>query len=240
MSNYTIGILKSMIAAGVKDKPADCPAELWEEANIKDASFEVTEGPKEVAVVTPASSFPSSYSWDSFGQGSCPISVDFMMKNKSSSFMVNKKEILKAPFRAKFLFGESKLKRSIKLTQNGQTQYFSTYGSGICQSNGQPWQQVVAQVKALDPKAYEYESGDICFELIDPIKDVEGNIVADAGTRIGYTTSSTNKSELVKFKNACIEKGLNLANAEVNVKVGFKLMSNQSNQNWSIITLDII
>lgn len=240
MSNYTIGILKSMIAAGVKDKPADCPAELWEEANIKDVSFEVTEGPKEVAVVTPTSSFPSSYGWDTFGQGSCPINVDFMMKNKSGSFMVNKKEILKAPFRAKFLFGESKLKHSIKLTQNGQTQYFSTYGGGICQSNGQPWQQVVAQVQALDSKAYEYESADVCLELVDPIKDVEGNVIADAGTRIGYTTSSTNKAELTKFKNACMEKGLNLANAEVNVKIGFKLMSNKSNQNWSIVTFDII
>ena len=249
MSNYTVNILKTMIQAGVSEKPEDCPQDLWEQAQIKDASFEAVSDDQAADIVTAESTstaltpvsgnYPSSYGLDSFGATAAPISVDAMLKIKSGTLMLNGKEIVKMPFRAKLLIGESKFKRSIKCNVNGQLQYFSTYGGGRC-TNGQDWNSVVANCQALDKSAYEYESADLCFELLEEIKSMDGAVVAGVGQRIGYTTAATNRSEIAKFKDTCIERGFNLANAEVEVKVGFKLNSNKSNQNWTTITLDVL
>lgn len=249
MSNYTVNILKTMIQAGVSEKPADCPQDLWEQAQIKDASFEtvdekVAQGTAEYesqsTALTPVNgNYPSSYGLDSFGATAAPISVDGMLKIKSGTLMLNGKEVIKAPFRAKLLIGESKFKRSIKCSINGQVQYFSTYGGGRC-TNGQNWTDVVANCKALDSSAYEYESADLCFELLEALKSTDGSVVAGEGQRIGYTTAATNRAEIAKFKDTCMERGLNLANAEVEVRVGFKLNSNKANQNWTTITLEVL
>ena len=247
MSNYTVNILKTMISAGISEKPADCPQELWDQAQIKDASFEDVSSSNVPATATAQSTelepvgehYPSSYGLDSFGATAAPISVDAMLKIKSGTLMLNGKEVIKAPFRAKLLIGESKFKRSIKCNVNGQLQYFSTYGGGRC-TNGQPWTEVVAKCQALDSTAYEYESADLCFELLEEIKSTDGSVVAGIGQRIGYTTAATNRAEIARFKDTCIERGLNLANAEVEVRVGFKLNSNKSNQNWTTITLEVL
>lgn len=247
MSNYTVGILKQMINAGIKEKPADCPQELWDQANVKDATFETVETtsvPAQAASV-PATleptgnNYPTSYGLDSFGATAAPITVDAMLKNKSGSLMINGKEILKAPFRAKLLLGESKVKHTIKCNYNGQINYFSTYGGGRA-TNGMDWNTVVQECMARDKTAYEYESMDMCFELLEELKGVDGSVVANVGQRIGYTTAATNRSEITKFKNTCLERGINLANAEVEVKVGFQLQTNKANQNWTIITLDVL
>lgn len=245
MSNYTVNILKTMISAGVSEKPADCPQDLWDQANIKDASFEsvetneVTNVPATANLQPIANTYPSSYGLDSFGATAAPISVDGMLKIKSGTLMLNGKEVIKAPFRAKLLIAESKFKRSIKCNVNGQIQYFSTYGGGRC-TNGQNWTDVVASCQAVDSTAYEYESADLCFELLEAIKNTDGGIAANVGQRIGYTTAATNRAEIAKFKDTCLERGLNLANAEVEVKVGFKLNSNKANQNWTTITLEVL
>lgn len=245
MSNYTVDILKQMINAGVKVKPTDCPQEIWDEANIKDASFEPVETHSTEESSVPATlepvgnSYPTSYGLDSFGATAAPITVDAMLKNKSGSLMINGKEILKAPFKAKLLLSESRVKHSIKCNYNGQLQYFSTYGGGRA-TNGMDWNTVVAECTARDKTAYEYESMDMCFELLEDLKGVDGSIVVNAGQRIGYTTAATNRAEITKFKNTCLERGIDLVNAEVEVKVGFQLQTNKANQNWTILTLDVL
>lgn len=246
MSNYTVGIVKQMINAGITTKPADCPQDIWDQANIKEAEYEAVEAQEaqptstSTALVEPTSnSYPTSYGLDSFGATAAPITVDAMLKNKSGSLMINGKEILKMPFKAKLLLGESKIKHSIKCNVNGQIQYFSTYGGGRC-TNGMDWNTVVRECTARDSSAYEYESMDMCFELLEDLKGVDGSIVVNKGQRIGYTTAATNRAEILKFKNTCLERGLNLANAEVEVKVGFQLNSNKANQNWTTISLEVL
>lgn len=245
MSNYTVGILKQMINAGVTTKPADCPEDLWNQANIKDAGFETVESSVPATVTATAelqptsNSYPSSYGLDAFGATAAPISVDAMLKNKSGIMMINGKEIIKAPFKAKLLLGESKIKHTIKCNYNNQLQYFSTYGGGKA-TNGMDWNTVVAECMARDKTAYEYESMDMCFELLEPLKGTDGSIAANVGQRIGYTTAATNRAEIVKFKETCLQRGLNLANAEVEVKVGFSIQTNKANQNWTIITLEVL
>lgn len=246
MSNYTVGIVKQMINAGITSKPADCPQEIWDEANVKDATFEVTEQAQEAQLPATAelhpvgNSYPISYGLDAFGATAAPITVDAMLKNKSGSLMLNGKEILKAPFRAKLLLGESKVKHTIKCNYNNQLQYFSTYGGGRS-TDGRDWNEVVERCKALDSSAYEYESMDMCFELLEDLKGSDGSsIVAHVGQRIGYTTAATNRAEIVKFKETCLNRGINLANAEVEVKVGFHLNTNKQNQNWTTITLEVL
>lgn len=247
MSNYTVGILKQMIAHGVTTKPTDCPDELWQQANIKDASFETVESsvPATVAQTTTAeiqpafNSYPNSYGLDAFGATAAPITVDAMLKNKSGIMMINGKEIVKAPFKAKLLLAESKIKHTIKCNYNGQLQYFSTYGGGKA-TNGMDWNTVVNECMARDKTAYEYESMDMCFELLQELKGTDGSVVANVGQRIGYTTAATNRAEIVKFKEECLQRGLNLANAEVEVIVGFSIQTNKANQNWTIITLKVV
>lgn len=248
-SNYTLGIVKQMINAGITAKPADCPQDLWDQAQIKDVSFETVEqtqaqAPVETtnvpATLEPVSTnYPTSYGLDAFGATAAPITVDAMLKNKSGSMMINGKEILKMPFKAKLLLAESKIKHSIKCNVNGQLQYFSTYGGGRC-TNGMDWNTVVNECTARDKSAYEYESMDMCFELAEDLKGTDGSIVANKGQRIGYTTAATNRAEIVKFKNTCLERGLNLANAEVDVKVSFNINTNKANQNWTTIGLEVL
>lgn len=238
MSNYTINILKQMISAGVAEKPADCPAELWEEAQIKDAEFTAAPATGTAMAVSESNFYPSSYGLESFGSMSAQINVDGMLKNRSGSFIYNGTEILKVPFKAKLLLAETKFKRSIKVEQGGKVKYFSTYGGGVS-TDGQPWSTVVANCKAINPNAYDYDSADLVLELEDPLKDAEGKVVADKGTKIGYTTSSTNKTQLIKLKKECIDRKMDLKTAVVPVTVSFIRRTNNNNQTWSILGLEI-
>lgn len=239
MSNYTINILKQMISAGVSEKPADCPAELWEEAQIKDAEFTATPSAGGTAVAVSETNFyPSSYGLDSFGSMSAQINVDGMLKNRSGSFIYNNKEILKVPFKAKLLLAETKFKRSIKVEQGGKVKYFSTYGGGVS-TEGEPWSVVLAKCKAINPNAYDYDSADLVLELEDPLKDAEGKVVVDKGAKIGYTTSSTNKGELIKLKKECVDRKLDLKTAAVPVTVSFQRRTNANNQTWSVLGLEV-
>lgn len=240
MSNYTIDILKAMIAAGCSEKPKDCPEELWKEANIIDVvATEVAVIP--TVPVTPVElqpMYPSAYGFETFGASSGMTNVDVTLRNKSGQLMIGDKEILKQPFKSVLKLADSAFKRSIKVTEGSNTSYFSTYGGGVTQE-GEDWKTVVARCKAIDPNSYEYDSADLVLELEQDLMAQDGSVAAAKGTRLGYTTAATNRKALIALKQAMIKSGRPL-DGDVTIMVKPLLQKNQKGNMWTILDFELI
>lgn len=240
MSNYTIDILKAMISAGLDKRPEDCPEDLWNEASIVDATYsEVTNVPS--VSTTPVElqpMYPTSYGFETFGSSSGMTNVDVTLRNKSGQLMIGDKEILKIAFPVTLKLGESAFKRSIKISQGGDTKYFSTYGGGRS-TDGEDWKMVVARCKVIDPNSYEYDSADLVFELEQDLKAQDGSVAAAKGTRVGYTTAATNRKALIDLKQQMMKVGASL-DGDVKVSVKPVVQKNQKGNMWTILEFELV
>lgn len=239
MSNYTIDILKAMISAGCDTKPEDCPEDLWNQASIRDAEYtENTNVPSVVATpVELQPMYPTAYGFETFGSSSGMTNVDVTLRNKSGQLMIGDKEILKIAFPVNLKLGDSAFKRSIKISDGGNTKYFSTYGGGRS-TDGEDWNMVVARCKAIDPDSYEYDSADLVFELEEDLKAQDGTVAAAKGTRVGYTTAATNRKALISLKQEMMKRGASL-DGDVKVRVKPVVQKNQRGNMWTILEFEL-
>lgn len=256
---YSIDVLKTLLQAGLTEKPENCSEELWVQAQGELGqkpnfnSYTATENQEmvapattAVAVTQPASQSPmeafqvkDSYSFDDFK--STGMAVDSILSIRSGIPCVSKKEILKKAFKATLLFAETKVKQTIKCeTADGQLHYFSTYGGGLDSKDGRPFSEKIAFCQMHDPDAFVYPSADLVFYLDEDLVDSEGKVVAQKGTKVGHSTSATSRKSLEEFYASCNLKGIDTKTAEVPVIIGFKTMSNKANtRTWCIVTVEL-
>lgn len=255
---YTQEVLRTLINAGLTEKPDGVSEQDWESAKqptlVENVNWQMQEPQTSVpAVMTvsqptvvqaaqaPADAFQvkESYSFDDFK--SSGMAVDSILSIRSGVPCVSKKEVLKKAFKATLLFAETKVKQTIKCeTPDGQLHYFSTYGGGVDSRDGTPFSDKVAYCRMHDPKAFVYPSADLVFIAEEDLVDPEGKVVAPKGTKMGHSTSATSRKSLEEFYSACGLKGIDTKTAEVPVLIGFKTMTNkQGTRNWCIVTVEL-
>lgn len=253
---YNIEMLKTLINAGCAVKPTEVPQELWDQALASCTPSTVVEAEivtqnTAVAVATPttavvvAAQDPSvaftakeSYGFDDFQQTG--MAVDGILKLKNGTPFVLNKEVVKMPFKATLLFDETRVKQSIKVDVNGETQYFSTYGGGVDSRDGTSFADKVAYCQRINPKAWVYPSAELIFILEEDLKDTSGKVIAPKGTKIGHSTSATNKKNVESFYNACKMKGIDTKADKVLIQVGYETKQNERNQVWTVLTFDLV
>lgn len=83
--------------------------------------------------------------------------------------------------------------------------YYKSF-DGVTESRtGRPWAVVVAECMRQDPKCRgDYSSVDIPFLLMQDLKGKGGKVLAEAGDRIGYTTSITGFKPFDAFRRAVL------------------------------------
>lgn len=121
-------------------------------------------------------------------------------------------------------------KMSIKA--GNPAQYWSTY-DGVTSDKGIPWNEAVAKAANIDNKQKPYRSVDVPMVLTQDLKSPKGVLLAKAGTRVGYATSTTNWREWQDFYQKVMQEGL--IGAQVLVKVTSKRMTNKAGNAWGVM-----
>ena len=86
--------------------------------------------------------------------------------------------------------------------------------------------------------ATPYASSDIPMTLNEDIKNAKGEVVLQAGTRIGYSLSTTNREAFAKFLREVNEQ--NLRHSTVLAKLGYEAKTNKKNNVWGIVTFELL
>lgn len=192
-----------------------------------------TQAGTEVAVAAPAKGAPLTM--EALLTGS--INVDNWFKPKEFGLLIGDKPNLFKTARVA-LDMTSGLgfvpKRGIK--GGNPAQYFYTT-DGVTSVMGGSWDAAQAKCRALDPKASEYRCVDLPFVLLDPVV-ADGVTLAEAGQRIGYTTSTTNWKAWEAFYNECKVK--DLLGKRVELVVGAERRTNKNNNVWGTMTFALV
>lgn len=115
--------------------------------------------------------------------------------------------------------------------------YFKTF-DGASDIKGGNWVDSIKKAQAINPKAYIYQGADLAMTLIDDLKDSKGNLLAKAGTILGYSTTSTGKANLFSFIQQVKEK--NLTKSVVEVTLGFQKKTKPGINPWAVPTLLLV
>lgn len=124
------------------------------------------------------------------------------------------------------------VKKGIKA--GNPAQYWYTTDGVTCTTGGS-WEAAVMKAKQISPAAYEYRCVDLPFTLLEDIV-IEGKVVQKAGSKLGYTTSTTNWKNWEEFFSACADAGIK--DEPVKVKLGYERRENKAKNIWGVITFD--
>lgn len=129
------------------------------------------------------------------------------------------------------------LSRSVKF--GNPARYLKTYNGVTC-TDGSSWAQAqeIARKAEADPKKHRpYPTADITMITLEEVKAVDGSTVVPAGTRLGYTTSTTG---FAYFKTLYDEvKKLGLLEAEIVALIGSEARTNPGHR-WGVVTFEFV
>lgn len=184
-----------------------------------------------VAVAKPAAKF----SMETLSSDS--ITVDQWVKVKELYFHIGDDKAIVPEFKVSIDMTDGSgflVKQSIKA--GNPAQYWSTYDGETCPGVGS-WAQAVSKAQALDGKARPYRAVDIPMELLEDVV-VGGKVVAKTGTKLGYSTSTTNWANWETFYKAVANAGL--IGKSVEVKVTPEARSNKAGNAWGVMKFELI
>lgn len=115
--------------------------------------------------------------------------------------------------------------------------YVKTF-DGVNAVGGGTWESAVRKANQAQPGVRDYQGADLSFVLTKDAVDVKGNVVLPAGTRLGRSTSTTEKANLKKFTDAVAAAGL--SQSVVGVKITYEAKTNKNNQNWGILDFELL
>lgn len=132
------------------------------------------------------------------------------------------------------------VKKGIKA--GNPAQYFYTTDGVTCVSGGS-WEAAVARAKGIAATAYEYRCVDLPFEVIEAVKgrDIKTGVEKElyaVGTKLGYTTSTTNWKNWESFYQDVVDA--KLLDETVIVKLGCEERSNKAGNNWGVVTFELV
>ena len=166
------------------------------------------------------------------------MTVDVWVKCKEFGLLVGQTTELVPEFKAYIDMTDGvgfSPKQSIKA--GNPAQYWSTY-DGAMSDKGIPWNEAIQKAVALDPKARPYRSVDVPMVLLEDVVSPKGTVLAKAGNRLGYSTSTTNWAAWETFYKSVATAG-HLGKC-VEVKIGFESKSNKNGNTWGIMTWELI
>lgn len=111
---------------------------------------------------------------------------------------------------------------------------------------GGSWNDAQARIRALDPKASPYRAVDLPFTLLEDVTvsppgapaGTNQTVVAKAGQRMGYTTSTTNWANWETFYRECAAAGL--IGKRVELEIGSQRRTNKNNNVWGVMTFKLV
>lgn len=115
-------------------------------------------------------------------------------------------------------------------------QYHKTFDGLMCADGQTKWAEALELGNRFG--ATPYASSDIPMTLNEDIKGKNGEVVLEAGTRIGYSLSTTNREAFAKFLRETNDQ--NLRHSTVLVKLGYEAKTNKNKNVWGIVTFELL
>ena len=178
---------------------------------------------------------PSAPSLMDLTQGA--MSVDEYLKVKEFGLLIGSKPNLIESMRVAIDTTEMQGFTGVRYSVGGNVQYLKTYDNINCASGG-TWAAAVQKAQMADPTCRPYTGADFAATLLEDAKDAKGAVVAEAGVRVGHSTSITNKAAMGDFIKKINEAGL--MGSVVEAKLGYKPMTNKNGNTWGIITFELL
>lgn len=166
------------------------------------------------------------------------MTVDAWLKPKEFGILVGDKTDLIDTIKATIDMTDGigfVVKKGIKAGNPAQYKY--TLDGATCTTGGS-WEAAVAQMKGMDPKAYEYRCVDLPFEVLEDVVGKKQGTLIEAGKRVGYTTSTTNWKNWEMFYKDVQKAGL--LNEKVVVEIGFERRENAAKNVWGVLTFKLL
>lgn len=124
-------------------------------------------------------------------------------------------------------------------------QYWTTLDNVLCASGG-TWDAAIQKASALDSKARPFPCVDLPFTVEEDVKVMvkakgkpdEELVLCEAGTKLGYTTSTTNWKAWEQFYREVSAAGL--LNTTVLVKLSYESKTNKAGNVWGIVTFELL
>ena len=107
----------------------------------------------------------------------------------------------------------------------------------VTDKDGQPWNNALMAAYSIDPSVNPYRAVQIPMTVLAEAKNLKGTVVAEAGSRMGYTTSVTGWSAWLDFYQQVLKAGL------LNQRVAVRLTNVpkvKNNNKWGIITFKLL
>lgn len=115
-------------------------------------------------------------------------------------------------------------------------QYYKTYDGIMCADNTTKWTEALELGARFG--ATPYASSDIPFTLNEDVSNNKNEVVVSAGTRAGYSLSTTNREAFARFLREVNEQ--NLRHSTVLVKIGYEAKTNKKGNVWGIVTFELL
>ena len=117
--------------------------------------------------------------------------------------------------------------------------YVKTYDHAVS-NKGTSWADAVASAQRVDPKVRPYPSADIPMTLLHPVVDggKEKKVLAEEGTVLGYSLSTTNFPFWSKFYKSLMVLGIQ--KSVVKVALSYEKKTNSNNNVWGVITFTYV
>ena len=255
-----IEVVKQMIRTGMKECPMGVvePA-VWEQAKaaLSAEAAQPVVAPQAVvaqpvvatqAVVAQATTTELARSYAP-KNGECftlddlltsgGMAVDKLLKIKNGHPFIGDSEIAETPFKVDIDFAETKVKSTIRAcAPGGKPLYYHTIDNRVEQFSGRPFADCVMECKRIDPTAEPYMSVDIVMTLAEDVKNIKGEVVAQAGTLVGHTTSCTNRKNYVEYVKSCQLAGADIAADKVSTIISFERRDNKAGNIWSVLKFE--
>lgn len=124
-------------------------------------------------------------------------------------------------------------------------QYAYTTDMATAQGGG-TWEAAQQRIRALDPKASPYRAVDLPMTVLEDIlvapngapEGTPKKLLAKAGQRLGYTTSTTNWANWETFYREVAAAGL--LGKRVEVVIGSQRRTNKNNNAWGVMTFKLV
>lgn len=175
---------------------------------------------------------PAPVTFDDLSGG---MVVDSYLKMTYFGMQIGTREILvQGPIKVRIDMAEITPFEGIRF--GNPATYYKTYDRLNAVSGG-TWTEAVNRAKKADPKSYIYHGVDIQMTLLEDVKN--GNeVIAEEGTRLGYSTPPTAKANMKLFVDSV--KAAGLINSAVEVELGYDKKENKGGNKWGLITLKLI
>lgn len=162
------------------------------------------------------------------------LDVDEFIKVKEFGLQIGSDASLFEEIIVDININEVQVNETIKYGKN-PTIYLKTLDGVNCLQGG-TWEVALQKASAAEPGVRPYRSADIPMTLVEDLV-YKGKTVAEAGTRLGHSTSTTNRANLQSFLAEVNRQGY--SQEQVRVRLSAEVRKSKGNS-WGVMKFELL